>query len=73
LLSVPGFQVGKLDSHELTWGTAAPSGFNYGWDIADLYVAQHNAKPKPFIWTASARTSWRRSLTPPTAQMAGAR
>jgi hypothetical protein len=28
----------------------------------DLYIAAHNAHPKPFIWTAVRRTSWPSSL-----------
>ena len=43
----------------------AAAGCNYQWDIAftsvaelelaiDLYIAHHNAHPKPFIWTATA-------------------
>ena len=30
----------------------------------DLYMAHHNANPKPFIWTATPPTSWPRSREP---------
>ena len=30
----------------------------------DEYVAHHNSKPKPFIWTASARDILQKSFVP---------
>jgi transposase len=42
------------------------------WAI-DLYIAQHNANPKPFIWTASASDILAKVTRAKAAQMAGAR
>ena len=42
------------------------------WTI-DLYVAQHNANPKPFIWTASASDILAKVTRAKAAQAAGTR